>query len=100
MGRETFLLSDKIKLIEASFIKEGWATVYESYQPNIDDQNLVYCCLVDSERVEKYRQDTNWVIQYGSEGKPTIWGNGKYQTYGEKGIEPSILTSVEDMSLI
>ncbi len=88
MDRETFLLSDKIKLIETSFIKEGWVTAYDSYQPNIDDQNLVYCCLVDSERIEKYRLDTDWVIQYGSEGKPTIWGDGKYQTNGEKGIEP------------
>gem|GEM_PF-6941312 len=29
MDRDTFLLSDKRKLIETSFIKNGWVTIYE-----------------------------------------------------------------------
>lgn len=87
MDRETFLLSDKIELIKTTFIKNGWVTVYESYRPEIKDQTLIYCCLVNSKRIKAYRQDTNWVIQYGHEGKPIIWGNGKYQSNGEAGIE-------------
>ncbi len=92
MDKETFLLTDKIKLIESSFVKDGWLTIYESYHPDNNDSTLIYCCLVDSKRIKAYRQNTDWVIQCGSEGKPTIWGDGKYQTNGEKGIEPFLFS--------
>ena len=32
MDKATFLLSDKIKRIESSFIKDGWITIYENDQ--------------------------------------------------------------------
>ncbi len=92
MDRETFLLSDKIKLIETSFVKNGWVTIYESFNPDNNDSALIYCCLVDSKKIKKYKQDTDWVIQNGSEGKPTIRGDGKYETNGEKGIEPFLFS--------
>ncbi len=99
MDKDTFLLADKVKLIESSFIKDGWVTVYESFHPDNDDQTLIYCCLVDSKRIKAYKLDRDWVIQNGSEGKPSIWEtykNGKsvttYQTYSDKGIEPFIFS--------
>lgn len=99
MDRETFLLTDRIKQIESFFIKDGWATIYESSAPDNNDQALIYCCLVDSKRIGAYKLDSNWVIQNGSEGKPSIiesYKNGKslikYQTYSDKGIEPFIFS--------
>ncbi len=88
MTIESFLLKDKLNLIESSFTDEGWLTIYESAKSGIEDQSLVYCCLVDSKRIITYRKDNDWVIQYGSEGKPTIWGDGGYQTNADEGIEP------------
>jgi len=92
MDKKTFLLVDRIKQIESSFIKDGWATIYESYNPDNNDQALIYCCIVDSRRIKTYKLDRDWVIQNGSEGKPTIWGNGKYQTNAKKGIEPFLFS--------
>lgn len=92
MDKETFLLADKITQIKSSFIKDGWATIYESYHPDNNDQGLIYCCIVDSKRIKSYKLDSDWVIQNGSEGKPTIWGDGKYQTNSKKGIEPFLFS--------
>ena len=72
MDRDTFLLSDKIKQIDSFFIKDGWATIYESHRPDINDQTLIYCCLVDSKRIKSYKLYSDWVIRNGSEGKPSI----------------------------
>ena len=99
MNRETFLLTDRVKLIESCFIKDGWATIYESFHPNDYDQTLIYCCIVDSKRIKAYKLNRDWGIQNGSEGKPSIfesYKNGKsvttYQTYSEKGIEPFLFS--------
>ena len=96
--RDTFLLTDRIKIIKSSFIKDGWVTIYESSSdPNY--QALVYCCLVDAQRIESYRLDSDWVIRNGSEGKPAViqsYKDGKpvieYRTYSEQGIEPFIFS--------
>lgn len=97
MDRDTFLLSDKIKQIDSFFIKDGWATIYESNHPDISDQTLIYCCLVDSKRIKSYKLDSDWVVHNGSEGKSSIFSsykNGKerveYKTTLEKGVEPFI----------
>ncbi|MBD0350793.1 MAG: hypothetical protein ICV65_06540, partial [Flavisolibacter sp.] len=99
MDKDTFLLRDRIKQIESSFIKDGWVTIYDGYDSNKDDQTLIFCCLVDSVRIKKYRLDSDWVIQIGSEGKPSIfesYKNGKpvttYQTFSDKGIEPFLFS--------
>ncbi|MFA6667610.1 MAG: hypothetical protein WCS51_04610 [Bacilli bacterium] len=99
MNKDTFLIKDRIEQIESLFIKDGWVTIYErSHSKNNDSKDdLIYCCLVDSKRIRKYKIDSNWVIQNGSEGKPSIitsFKDGKYkttyQTYSDKGIEPFI----------
>lgn len=92
MDKETFLLADKIKLIETSFIKDGWATIYESYNPDNNDQTLIYCCIVDSERIKSYKLDTDWVVQPSSEGKPAVYDDGTYKTHSKEGIEPFIFS--------
>ncbi|MFH2030382.1 MAG: hypothetical protein ABIJ40_07090 [Bacteroidota bacterium] len=99
MDRDTFLFGDKIKQIESSFVKDGWATIYENQHSDNSDQTLIYCCIVDSKRIKSYKLNCDWVIQPGSEGKPTIsetFINGKsktiYQTHSEKGIEPFIFS--------
>lgn len=99
MDKDYFLLCDRIKQIEESFIKDGWVTIYDSYDASEDDETLIFCCLVDSKRIKKYKLDTDWIIQNGSEGKPTITSfnnNGisgvTYQTYSDKGIEPFLFS--------
>ncbi len=99
MDRDTFILIDRIKQIESSFIKDGWVTIYDNFDPNDDNQTLIYCCIVDSKRIKLYKLDSNWVIRNGSEGKPSViesYRNGKnittYQTYSDKGIEPFIFS--------
>lgn len=102
MDKEKFLFVDEIKQIQSSFIKDGWVTIYECSNTK-DDQYLVYCCLVDSKTIKKYKQDREWMIYPTMEGKPSIistYPNGKeqikYYTYDEKGVEPFIF--VRDFS--
>ena len=99
MNKEIFVLNDRIKQIESSFIKDGWVTIYDGYNNSDYDQTLIYCCIVDSKRIKKYKLDRDWVIRIGSEGKPAIfetYKNGKsittYETYSEKGIEPFLFS--------
>jgi len=92
MDRQKFLLADKILQIESSFIKDGWVTIYENTHTDNNDQGLVYCCTVSPKRIKSYMLNSDWVIQNGYEGKPTVLGNGKYETNGEKGIEPFLFS--------
>lgn len=85
MEKNYFLITERIKQIETTFIKEGWLTIYESAK---DD--LIYCCLVDSSKIEDYKNQTDWVIRPYSEGKPAVYGDGTYKTYSEDGFEPFI----------
>lgn len=98
MNKEEFLLIDRIKEIKSSFIKDGWVTVYQNNHTD-DNDNLIFCCLVDSKRIKTYRLNTDWVIGPTMEGKPAIistYRNGKekvtYQTLSDKGIEPFIFS--------
>ena len=91
MDKETFLLNDYKKEIESSFIKDGWLTIKRTIYKNNDDQTI-YCCLVDEKRIKSYRQNSDWKIEICSEGKPSVFGDGKYQTYADKGIEPFIFS--------
>lgn len=97
MDKVTFLLSDKIKQIESSFIKDGWITIYENDHTVSNNETLIYCCIVNSKRIKSYKLDSNWVIRPGSEGKPAIIQSSKkgkwvtrYETFSDKGIEPFI----------
>ena len=81
------LLKDKIRDINASFIKEGWITLYDSNDTN-DTETLVYCCLVSTRKLKSYMTNRDWHIGSGIEGKPSVFSqykNGKeiqvYETY-------------------
>ncbi|MDT7833284.1 hypothetical protein RQM59_12895 [Flavobacteriaceae bacterium S356] len=91
MKRDDFLLVDKISLIETRFIKNGWVTIYESEHNDVD-QHLIFCCLVNQDRFDSYKLDRDWVIQPTSEGKPAVYGDGRYETYSDEGIEPFIFS--------
>lgn len=89
MTTEQFLLKDRVKEIESNFLKNGWLTVYSSNPEPLDkDQRLVFCCLVEQAQVSDYLQDSDWVVEPGSEGKPAVWGDGTYETHSDKGFEP------------
>lgn len=92
MDKEYFLIQDRLKQLETTFIKDGWITIYESTK---DD--LVYCCLVHDSKIDEYKSQTDWVIRPYYEGKPSIitsFKDGKskttYQTYADNGFEPFI----------
>jgi len=91
MNTESFLLSDIKKEIESSFIKDGWITIGKTCSSDGDCQTI-FCCLVDRTRIKSYRLDTNWVISPTSEGKPSVYGDGTYKTFADKGIEPFIFS--------
>lgn len=92
MDTEYFLLKDKLKEIESNFLKDGWLTIYYSNYKDDNDQALIYCCLVDSKRLNAYLENSNWIIEPGREGKPTVWSDGKYETYSENGFEPFLFS--------
>lgn len=94
MDKDNFLFTDKIESINASFVKNGWATIYESHMED-DERYLIYCYLFDPKKKPDYKQNTEWEIDPAREGKPSIWstyskGREKitYTAYPEKGIEP------------
>lgn len=89
MEIDYFLLQDKIKEIESSFlIKNGWLKIYENLAIDIDDSLSVYCCLISNDKVEDYNKNHSWPILKGSEGKPSVYGDNTYKTYDEEGLEP------------
>ncbi|HUC82971.1 MAG TPA: hypothetical protein VMR70_18830 [Flavisolibacter sp.] len=99
MKKDYFLLKDRIAQIEASFLKEGWLTIYEQDGADHSDQRLIFCCLVSPNLMASYKQNRDWVIEPGSEGKPTVMSTfvrgrwkSKYQTYADKGIEPFLFS--------
>jgi len=85
MEKEYFLIEKRIKQFESNFTKDGWTTVYES-----TEDDCIYCCLVDDSKIDKYKSNTNWIIEPYYEGKPAIYGDGTYKTYSEEGYEPFI----------
>jgi hypothetical protein len=98
MNKENFLLHDKSSLINASFIKEGWITIYESSSNGDNDSGLIYSCIIDSTKIESRRKTSTWEIINGSEGKPSVFNDGNYQTYADEGIEPFIFTKYFNFS--
>lgn len=99
MDKIFFLLEDKIKLIELSFIKNGWITIYESNSGPNDSSELVYCCIVEHNSIDYYISTSDWIIEPGSEGKPSIISSFKddqwiseYHSNAQNGIEPFIFS--------
>lgn len=99
MEIDYFLLKDRIEQIEARFIKDGWLTIYESDDGSMDDQSLVFCCIVYPRKMKSYKENREWIIEPGSEGKPSVIATNikgkwkeKYYTYGEEGIEPFLFS--------
>lgn len=100
MDVETFLLKNKIENIKASFIEEGWIKIYEFQNNNdIHNQNFIFPCIVTQKIIKSYRENADWIIRPGGEGKPTVfetYKNGKsssvYKTYSDEGIEPFLFS--------
>jgi len=99
MERAFFLFEDKIKLIESSFTKDGWITIYESNTEPNDSSGLIYCCIVEQHIIDSYRSTSDWIIEPGSEGKPSIISSFKdnqwiseYYSNSNDGIEPFIFS--------
>jgi hypothetical protein len=97
MEPDYFNFKDRIKEIETSFVKDGWVTVYENSESSNQNQYMIFCCLVTEQRIKSYKESTDWIIDPGSEGKPSIIGsfkNGKmvdaYHQFADEGIEPFI----------
>ncbi len=87
MELDYFLIKERIKQLETTFIKDGWLTIYES-----SEDDTIYCCLVHNSKIEEYKSNTDWVIRPYYEGKPAVFGDGTYKTYSEDGYEPFIYT--------
>lgn len=85
MELDYFLIKERIKQMETTFIKDGWLTIYES-----SEDDLIYCCLVHSSKIDEYKSKTDWVIRPYYEGKPAVFVDGTYKTYSEDGYEPFI----------
>lgn len=85
MELDYFLIKERIKQLETTFIKDGLLTIYES-----SEDDLIYCCLVHNSKIEEYKSNTDWVIRPYYEGKPAVFGDGTYITYSEDGYEPFI----------
>lgn len=98
MDKNNFLLTERISQIESSFLKEGWLTIFENnHSKNEDD--LIFCCIVDSKRIKEYKLKSEWVIRPGSEGKPSIFETYvkdklkiTYKTNSDDGIEPFLFS--------
>lgn len=89
MEKEYFLLEDKKKEIESKFlIKNGWLKIYEEGSKDFDDSATIYCCLISNDKVDKNREEYNWPLSIGSEGKPTVYGDNTYRTNDNEGLEP------------
>ena len=85
MELDYFLIKERIKQLETTFIKDGWLTIYES-----SEDDLIYCCLVHDSKIDEYKANTDWVIRPYYEGKPAVFGDGTYKTHSEDGYEPFI----------
>ena len=85
MQIDYFLITERIKQIETTFIKDGWLTIYE-----LTKDDFIYCCLVLDSKIGEYKTKTDWKIRPYAEGKPTIDSDGAYKTYSEDGYEPFI----------
>src|SRR3954465_3796885 len=97
MEKDKFLLVDRIKNINTSFIENGWITIFESVHEGFQVGDLIYCCIVHANHVKAYLKDRDWGIHHGREGKPSIittFRGGKevttYHSFGDKGLEPFI----------
>ncbi|GAB3788458.1 hypothetical protein GCM10028818_55050 [Spirosoma horti] len=99
MNKDSFLFTDRIKQIKSSFIRDGWVTVYESINERYEDEILICCGIVSSSQIDEYREDKEWKVRPGSEGKPSIissmvdgkWAS-RYYTYDEDSLEPFLFS--------
>lgn len=96
MNEKIFSLEAQHNEINKRFISNGWIEVYRSNHDNGVDAG-VYSCLVKPEHLDKYLEDRDWGIHWGSEGHPSVITHYKdgqsiteYFTFGEKGLEPFI----------
>lgn len=85
MELDYFLIKERIKQIETTLSKDGWLTIYES-----TEDDMLYPCIIHNSKIEEYKNTSDWVVRPYSKGKPTIYGDGKYETYSDEGLEPFI----------
>ena len=95
MSPEIFSLADLHDAIEKKFVDKGWIDIYKTSHNEIDVG--MYCCLVKPNHLDEYMKTSNWGIEWGSEGRPSVitsFRGGKEQTeyfsFGEDGLEPFI----------
>lgn len=95
-NENVFGLESQHAEINKRFIDAGWIEVYRSSNNDSVDSGI-YCCLVKPDYLEKYLEDRDWGIHWGSEGHPSIitqYKNGQsvteYHTFSEEGLEPFI----------
>src|SRR5690606_14742515 len=84
-NKEEFLLINEKKLFESGFISSGWITIYHS-----TNDGLIYSYLVDDNKIQDELNNLSWNIRPYNEGRPSVWGDGRYENYADKGIEPFI----------
>lgn len=99
MDTDTFLLKDRLKQIENSFIKNGWVTVHESWHGDPGNSTLLFACLVDRSHLPNFLETRGWGIEPGSEGKPAVIGSfvdgasiSAYHRFSDEGIEPLLFS--------
>ncbi len=88
IDKNTFLLEDRIKLIESKFIDKGWIKVYEGGSKSIKDQSGIYCYLIEKSHRQKSEENYSWAFTMGYEGKPSVYGDNTYKSNDHEGVEP------------
>lgn len=90
MEKKQLELLDQVELIKSKFIKDGWVTIYQCI--NAEVETRIYCNIIHDDNLRKYLDHPEWMIEPGSEGRPSIISRGgqesSYHAYSEKGIEP------------
>ncbi|SDH52417.1 hypothetical protein [Mucilaginibacter gossypii] len=96
MNEELFRLRAQHVEITKRFINNGWIEVYRSGNDS-EIEAGIYCCLVSPDNLNKYLEDRDWGIHWGSEGHPSVITHfrdgGKvteYFRFAEEGLEPFI----------
>ncbi len=96
MNEQIFSLATQHDKIGKRFIDRGWIEVYQNN--TVDGvESAIYCCLVKPGYLNKYLENRDWGIRWGSEGHPSVitqYKNGQpvteYHTFAEDGLEPFI----------
>lgn len=93
MELDYFLIKERIKQLETTFIKDGWLTIYES-----SEDDIIYCCLVHNSKIDEYKSNIDWEISLYYRGNPAVWDSETYNIDSEDGYEPFIFIKQFDFT--